>query len=80
MVIGSSRHDLAAESLITFETSSSLTSLKSLRAGGVKVGPSVEEPEVRKCIPIFLQKQKANLSTMLLSEYNSLGVTVQYLL
>ena len=69
--IGSSEQDLVGDSLIHLWTSSSVTGIKALKAGGTKSGASLEEPEVEKVsliLLILLEKKEANMSAGLLSE------------
>ena len=59
------KYNLAAESLIILETSSSLMGSKALKTGGAKVGASVEEPAVRNVSQIWLILSKKIKQTCL---------------
>ena len=69
--IGSSEQDLAGDSLTHLQTSSSVTGIKALKAGGTESGASLKEPEEAKVsliLLILLVKTEANISVRLLSE------------
>ena len=69
--MGSNGHDLAGDSLMHLLTSSSVTGLKVLKAGGTKSGASLNEPEVGNVsliLLILLVKKEANMSARLFSE------------
>ena len=69
--IGSSEQDLVGDSQIHLWTSSSVTGVKALKAGGTESGTSLKEPEVGKVsliLLILLEKKEANMSARLLSE------------
>ena len=52
--MGSNGHDLVGNSLMHLLTSSSVTGLKVLKAGGTESGASLNEPEVRNVSLILL--------------------------
>ena len=69
--MGSSGHDLVGDSLMHLLTSSSVTGLKVLKAGGTESGVSLNEPEVGNMSLILLMllvKKEANVSARLFSE------------
>ena len=69
--MGSNGHDLVGDSLMHLLTSSSVTDLKVLKAGGTESGASLYEPEVGNMsliLLILLVKKEANVSARLLSE------------
>ena len=68
------------DSLIHLWTSSSVTSIKVLKAVGTESGASLKEPEVENVsliLLILLEKKEANMSARLLS--NSIRGAMQYL-
>ena len=69
--MGSSRQDSVGDSLMHFLTSSSVTGLKVLKAGGTESGVSLNEPEaenVSLILLILFVKKGANVSARLFSE------------
>ena len=69
--MGSNGQDLVGDSLMHLLTSSSVTALKVLKAGGTDSGASLNEPEVGKVsliLLILLVKKEANMSARLFSE------------
>ena len=69
--MGSNGHDLVGDSLMHLLTSSSVTGLKVLKAGGTESGASLNEPEVGNVsliLLILLVKKEANESARLFSE------------
>ena len=69
--MGSNGQDLVGDSLMHLLTSSSVTGLKVLKAGGTDSGASLNEPEVGKVsliLLILLVKKEANVSATFFSE------------
>ena len=69
--MGSNGHDLVKDSLMHLLTSSSVTGLNVLKAGGTKSVASLNEPEVGNMsliLLILLLKKEANVSSRLFSE------------
>ena len=69
--MGSNEHDLVGDSLMHLLTSSEVTGLKVLKAGGTESGASLNEPEVGNTsliLLILLVKKEANVSATLFSE------------
>ena len=63
--MGSSEQDLVGDSLIHLRTSSSVTRIKVLKAGGTELSASLKEPEVENVsliLLILLEKKEANMS------------------
>ena len=68
----SNGHDLVGDSLMHLLTSSSVTGLKVLKAGGTESGASLKEPEVENVsliLIILLVKKEANMSVRLFLSY-----------
>ena len=69
--MGSNGHDLVGDSLMHLLTSSSVSGLKVLKAGGTESGASLKEPKVENVSLIWLillVKEEANVSAGLFSE------------
>ena len=69
--MGSNGHNLVGDSLMHLLTSSSVTGLKVLKAGGTKSDASLKEPEIENVsliLLIILVKKEANMSVKLFSE------------
>ena len=69
--MGPNGQDLVGDSLMHLLTSSSVTGLKVLKAGGTDSGASLNEPEVGKVsliLLILLVKKEANVFARLFSE------------
>ena len=69
--MGSNGHDLVGDSLMHLLTSSSVTGLKVLKAGGTESGALLIEPEVGNVslnLLILFVKKEANGSARLFSE------------
>ena len=74
--MGSNGHDLVGDSLMHLLTSSSVTGLKVLKAGGTESGTSLKEPEVENVsliLLILLEKKEANVSARLFLSYEPAG-------